>query len=74
MTRNPLSLRDTLTSLGQRLEQLSLPELQRALLTHAASVPAEERRDFLDIFLSPNRSRRATPIGTDTPKVLRDLT
>ena len=74
MTRNPLSLRDTLTTLGQRLEQLSLPELQRPLLTHAASVPAEERRDFLDIFLSPAPVPEEQLPSVQFPQVLRDLT
>ena len=68
MTRNPLSLRDTLTTLGQRLEQLTLPELQRALLTHAARVPAEERRDFLDIFLSPPRSPKSNSHRFSSPR------
>lgn len=74
MTRNPLSLREMFTILGQRLERLSLPELQRALLAHAADVPAAERRAFLDIFTSPGSVPEGQLPAAPVPRVVRDLT
>lgn len=74
MDSNPLSLRDLLTTLGQRLEQLSGPELQQALLTHAANLPAAERQDFLDLFpLSDRVPEGRLPVASISPAVW-DLT
>jgi hypothetical protein len=74
MSRNELGLRELYTILGQRLEQLSLPELQRAVLAHAADVPAEERRNFLDHFLSPGQVPEEQLAALELPPILRDLT
>ncbi|RAX46571.1 hypothetical protein DQ353_20020 [Arthrobacter sp. AQ5-05] len=60
--------------MGQRLEQLSLPELQRALHTHAAGIPAEERRTFLDIFLSPGSDSEGHLPAVQLLPATRDLT
>lgn len=73
MSKNPLSLREMLGSLEQQLEQLSLPELQRAILTHAANIPAAERRAFLEIFDSPG-SGPAELVAEQLPQSVRDLT
>jgi len=62
------------TILGQRLEQLSLPELQRALLTYAGDVPGDERRTFLDFFLSPGNVSEGQVPSAQIPEVVRDLT
>ena len=61
------------TILGQRLEQLSLPELQRALLTYAGDVPADERRAFLDTFISPGNDSAGQSATAQLPRVARDL-
>ena len=74
MDSNPLGLREMFTTLGQRLEQLSLPELQRALLTYAGDVPADERRTFLDFFLSPGNVSEGQIPSVQIPEVVRNLT
>lgn len=74
MNGNELSLRELYTTLGQRLEQLSLPELQRAVLAHAAEVPADERRTFLDFFRSPGNDSEGNIPWVQIPEVVRDLT
>ncbi|GAA1884876.1 hypothetical protein GCM10009715_33880 [Paeniglutamicibacter psychrophenolicus] len=74
MDSNPLSLREMLTHLEQRLERLSLPEMQRALLDHAANLPADERRTFLDIFPAPGRISEVHHTEASVSPAHRNLT
>ena len=71
------SLQGFLSTLQERLADMTADEIRARLVEHARSLPSSERSAFLGIFTakSPSRTRRRTPTSrrASTPSLLHDI-